>query len=131
MLNVTLFVLGWMLYNYLRMMNSLRSSSNSLEVNIEGMKRWLWFQHPALLAEAFLSAVLYPALVQFTINKISPPLQASGLQIAIWGFTGLAGFTSGTLLTQIIGLIPALRAEIPKLAPNVDNEAPVVQGSKQ
>lgn len=117
MLDVLMFILGWVLFNYLRMVNSLLSKSNGLDINAAGMKQWLWFQHPALLAEAFLSAVLYPALVQLVINQISPPLKAVNLGIAVWGFTGLAGFTSGTLLTQIIGFIPALRAEIPKLAP--------------
>lgn len=118
MLNVVWFVLGWLVCLFGQMQNSIVSSSNGLTNDLAGMKKWLRLQSGALLWRAFFSAVLYPALVQWAINKVSPPLQAVGLSIAVWGFAGIAGFSACGALHQLLGLIPALRGvEIPDAVP--------------
>src|ERR1700674_5602380 len=115
--NILMFCVGWLVFLLGQMQNSVRSSSNGLAVGWSGMNKWLQFQYINIITRAFVTAVLYPALIQSALTKMNAPMQAAGFGVQAWGLAGLAGYSANTLLNQLAGLIPALRIEIPQLAP--------------
>lgn len=110
-INIFMFVIGWLVFVYLQMENSLKSSSNGLTNDWKGMKLYLRSQSDSLVWRAFFSAIFYPALIQKAVNTIEPALAVAGLQIYAWGFSGLAGFGAYGFLYQITGLIGFLRGK--------------------
>lgn len=119
-MNISLYILGWFVCLAGQMLGSLWSPSNGLTKDLAGVKKWFLIQPDKLLYRAFFSAVLYPIILKLSINKISPPLQAMGLEGAVWTFAGLAGFSANHLIYVVLGVIPGMRAEIPELAPTQD-----------
>jgi hypothetical protein len=116
MLNVSMFVVGWLLFLLAQMQNSVRSTSNGLD-GLTGMKKWFRLQAVNILTRAFFSAALYPTLLKAALDKLDGPLHSAGLSIAAWGLAGFAGYMANTAMFQIFGLIPGLRVEIPALVP--------------
>src|SRR4051812_35985401 len=133
MLNVTMFVIGSLVFLYLQMANSLRSSSNGLTNDWKGVKLYLKSQASALVLRAFLSAVCYPALIQKGTDTIGPVLKAAGWEIYAWGFSALAGFGASGMLYQVTGLIGFMRGkEMHEVSPpteETNNDQPSASGS--
>lgn len=117
MLNIVMFVLGWLLFLVGQMFNSVKSTSNGLNVSMEGVFRWLRFQALNIAMRVFFTVIFYPTLLKVALDKLNGPLQSAGVGVAAWGLAGLAGYMANTALFQIFGLIPWLRVEIPSLAP--------------
>lgn len=127
-MNISLYALGWIVCLLGQMLGSIRSRSNGLTYDFAGMWKWLLIQPDKLLYRAFFSTVLYPIVLKLFISKVSPPLQAMGLEGAVWTFAALAGFSSNNLIYQVLGLVPGMRAEIPELAPTEDLKARIAAG---
>lgn len=123
-----LYLIGWLIFLFGQMEGSLRSNSNGLKNDWPSRWKWISVQSDKLLTRAFFSAILEPIIVKLLIQKIEAPLQAVGLSIAAWSASGLAGYCACSLVYQITGLIPGLRAEIPELAPTPELAAKQAEG---
>lgn len=120
MWNYLLYTLGWLVFLYGQMEGSLKSPSNGLANDFAGRKKWLLVQSDQLLKRAFFSAILCPLIIKLVIAKITPPLQAVGLSVAVWSASGVAGYCAQGLVYQVTGMFTGLRAEIPELAPTAE-----------
>jgi hypothetical protein len=126
-LDVTMFALGWLLFLFGQIQNSIRSSSNGLDTGWAGIKHWLNIQSVNLMTRLFFSVIFYPTLLAGVFAKMDAPLRATGLPLAAWGMAGIAGYTVNTGLNQIFGFIPWLRVEVGQLAPPSDAAAPTTK----
>jgi hypothetical protein len=112
MLNVTIYVVGWLLYVAAQAKNSISSNSNSLSGWV-GFKLWLRAHSVNLATRAFFSALAYG----FIIHDVATKIQAVGFSITSTTIAGVAGYAANALLYQFFGLFPGLRVEVSDLAP--------------
>jgi len=117
MLNVTFFILGWLVFVYGQAANSVRSSSNGLTQDWAGMLKWLRLQHVMLIERAFFSAIFYAALNQLVIKTVEPALKASGLGMNVWGMSGLTGFSASSGIHQLMGVVGLRGTEVHEAVP--------------
>lgn len=113
------------MFLYLQMVNSLRSESNGLKNDWNGMKTWLKLQSSVIIWRAFLSVIFYPTIIQKMTDSLEPLLTAYNLKIYNWGFSGLAGFGACGVLYQLTGLFSSLRGREPAnfIPPITENES--------
>ena len=112
MLNILVFVVGWILFVLAQAKNSVTSKSNSLQ-GWPGLKIWLFAQAVNLATRAFFSALAYGFLVQTIAGKID----GLGFHVTSTTIAGVAGYSANAMLYQFFGLFPFLRVEVPDLAP--------------
>ncbi len=111
-LQITLYLFGWILFVLAQAQNSVRSTANGL-AGWKGFERWLQLQALNLATRAFFSALFFG----FIVNDVSTKIQAVGLPLTSTTIAGIAGYAANALLYQIFGLVPWLRVEIPDLEP--------------
>jgi len=112
-LTLSLYLAGFFVQLLLQAQNSVQSSSNGLPTGFAGIVKWLHLQGINSLARLFLSVMLFPFFVQATAKLVA----SSGVTLETWALSGIAGYSASALLNQLTGLIPALRVEIPNVAP--------------
>jgi hypothetical protein len=112
MLNVAIFVLGWVLFVLAQAQNSIKSSTNGLQGKA-GWAGWLKIHAIELAWRAFGSGLLYHYIVQTTANKLA----GLGLSLESTSIAGFGGLAANSVLYQVFGLIPWLRVEVGELAP--------------
>jgi hypothetical protein len=112
LLNLSCYLLGWLLFALLQAQNSVRSTANGLE-GWRGLNWWAKLQGVNLFIRAGASAVFYPVAVQSMTAKVA----AAGFALSAAGVCALAGFTSNGMLYQFFGFVPQLRVEVQDLAP--------------
>jgi hypothetical protein len=113
MLNVAVYIVGWILYVAAQAQNSVTSKTNSLPAGWTGLKFWLSKHAVNLATRAFFSALFYGLIV----NTVTAKIHSAGMNIAAVSIAGTAGYTANTLLYQIFGYIPWLRVEVSDFAP--------------
>ena len=116
---VALFILGWLLFVAAQAYNSVRSTANGLS-GWAGYRAWLSLQSINLATRAFFSAIFYGTVIQFVAQKI----QSTGLTLHAYSIAGVAGYSANALLYQFFGLVPWLRVEISDLAPPTTTNPP-------
>lgn len=112
MLNVVVFVVGWVLFVLAQAQNSIKSSTNGLQ-GTAGWSRWFKIHAIDLAMRAFLSGLLYGFILHTVADKIS----AVGFPLTSTSIAGFGGLAANALLYQFFGLVPALRVEVADLAP--------------
>jgi hypothetical protein len=113
-LNVSVFIVGWLLFVLAQAQNSVKSKTNGLQ----SLSAWLKLQAVNIATRAFFSAMAYG----FIINTIASKAQSLGFPLTATTIAGIGGYSANALLYQFFGLFPALRVEVAELAP----PAPVV-----
>jgi hypothetical protein len=108
-LNVTIFIIGWLLFVLAQAQNSVKSKTNGLNTLAD------WFQLHAvnLLTRAFFSSIAYG----FIVHTVSTKVQALGFPMTATTIAGIGGYSANALLYQFFGLMPWLRVEVADLAP--------------
>lgn len=115
-LNVSVFIVGWLLFVVAQAQNSVKSKTNGLT----SLAAWLRMQAVNLITRAFFSALAYG----FILNTVSSKLQAVGFTVTATTIAGLGGYSANALLYQFFGLMPWLRVEVADLAPPSATAAP-------
>jgi hypothetical protein len=111
-LNVVVFVIGWMLFVLAQAQNSIKSSTNGLQGKA-GWAQWFKIHAIELAWRAFGSGLLYHYIVQTTANKLA----GLGLSLESTSIAGFGGLAANSVLYQVFGLIPWLRVEVADLTP--------------
>ncbi len=111
--NITLYLMGWLLFVAGQAQNSVRSTSNGLDGGFAGLQKWLSFHWVNLAQRAFFSGIFYG----FIVHTIGLKLVAAGFPVTSYMTAGIGGWAANGLLYQIFGLIPGLRIEVAELAP--------------
>jgi len=131
--NITLYLMGWVLFVAGQAQNSIRSKSNGLDSGLRGLQQWLGFHLVNLAQRAFFCGLFYG----FIVHTIGIKLQAAGFPITSYMVAGIGGWAANGLLYQIFGLIPGLRIEVAELAPPPNSQVvpvspqPISTGAKQ
>lgn len=112
MIEVLVYILGWLLFVAAQAQNSVRSTANGLS-GWAGVWHWAELQAVNLMTRAFFSAIFYAWVMQQVTTKI----EAAGLVLTGTTIAGVAGYTANALLYQLFGLLPWLRVEVQDLAP--------------
>jgi hypothetical protein len=108
-LNVSVFILGWLLFVLAQAQNSVKSKTNGLTT----LKDWFRVHAVNLATRAFFSALGYG----FIIHTVSAKIQAVGFPVTATTIAGLGGYSANALLYQFFGYFPWLRVEVADLAP--------------
>lgn len=111
--NITLYLMGWVLFVAVQAQNSVQSKTNGLSSGIGGLQQWLAMHMVNLAQRAFFCGLFYG----FIVHTIGIKLQAAGFPITSYMTAGIGGWASNAMLYQIFGLIPGLRIEVAELAP--------------
>jgi hypothetical protein len=111
-LNVVVFVIGWVLFVLAQAQNSIKSSTNGLQGKA-GWAQWFKIHAIELAWRAFGSGLLYHYIVQTTANKLA----GLGLSLESTSIAGFGGLAANSVLYQVFGLIPWLRVEVADLTP--------------
>ena len=111
--NITLYLMGWVLFVAGQAQNSIRSQTNGLSSGITGLQQWLSMHIVNLAQRAFFCGLFYG----FIVHTIGIKLQGAGFPITSYMVAGIGGWAANGLLYQIFGLIPGLRIEVAELAP--------------
>lgn len=122
-LNVSVFVIGWLLFVLAQAQNSIKSSTNGLQGKA-GWVHWLQMHAIDLLMRGFVSGLLYGFILHTVADKIS----ALGFPLTSTSIAGFGGLAANAVLYQFFGLIPALRVEVGELAPPAGPPAPAKPG---
>lgn len=112
MLNVAVFITGWILFVAAQAQNSVASKTNNLS-GWPGAKRWLSAQAVNLCTRAFFSGLAYG----FLIHTVASKIDGLGFHVSAHSIAGVAGYSANALLYQFFGLFPGLRVEVSDLAP--------------
>ena len=112
-INIALYILGWVLFVAGQAKNSVSSKTNGLPAGFPGLKLWLSAHAVNLAQRAFFSGIFYT----FLIHTVASEIQKAGMPFASYTIAGLAGFCANALLYQVFGLFPGLRVEIADFAP--------------
>lgn len=123
-LNVSLYVMGWLLYVAAQAQNSVSSKSNGLS-GVAGFKIWLRAHMVNLATRGFFSGLAYT----FVIHTLASKMQSVGFSVSGAAIAGTAGYSANALLYQFFGLFPGLRVEMSQLAPPTDPPPPNPAGS--
>jgi hypothetical protein len=115
LVNIFMYLIGWVLYVAAQAQNSVKSKSNGLQ-GFEGIRTWLRLQLVNLATRAFFSGLAYG----FLVHKSAAMIQAAGFPLTSTTIAGVAGYTANAGLYQFFGLFPGLRVEVPELAPPVN-----------
>jgi len=111
--NITLYLMGWVLFVAGQAQNSIRSQTNGLSSGITGLQQWLSMHIVNLAQRAFFCGLFYG----FIVHTIGTKLQAAGFPVTSYMVAGFGGWSANGLLYQIFGMIPGLRVEVADLAP--------------
>jgi len=111
--NITLYLMGWVLFVAGQAQNSIRSKTNGLASGIAGLQQWLSMHLVNLAQRAFFCGLFYG----FIVHTVGIKLQTAGFPITSYMTAGIGGWAANGLLYQIFGLIPGLRVEVAELAP--------------
>ncbi len=112
MLNIMIFVVGWLLFVAGQAQNSVKSKSNGLQ-GWPGFKLWLQAQAVNLATRAFFSGLAY----SYIVHSITAKTAALGFPVASATIAGVGGWSANGMLYQFFGLFPFLRVEMSELAP--------------
>jgi hypothetical protein len=113
MLNITVYIVGWLLYVAAQAQNSVSSKTNGLRTGWSGIWEWLGMHGVNLATRAFFSALAYG----FFIHTMTGKIQSVGFPITSTAIAGSAGYAANAMLYQFFGLFPGLRVEVADLAP--------------
>ncbi len=108
-LNISVYVLGWLLFVLAQAQNSVKSKTNGLTTVRE------WFRGHAvnLATRAFFSALGYGFIIHTVAGKVADV----GLPVTSTAIAGIGGYSANALLYQFFGYLPWLRVEVADLAP--------------
>jgi hypothetical protein len=112
MLNIAVYVIGWLLFVAAQCKNSLNSKTNSL-AGWPGVRSWLASQSVNLATRAFFCAIGY----SFLVHTVAAKIDAVGFHVTSTMISGFAGYGANGMLYQLFGLFPGLRVEVSDLAP--------------
>ena len=113
MLNIFVYVMGWILYVAAQAQNSVKSKTNGLASGWRGIAEWLAMHGVNLATRAFFSALAYG----FFIHTMATKIEAVGFSITSTAIAGSSGYAANAMLYQFFGLFPGLRVEVADLAP--------------
>lgn len=113
LVNVLMYLIGWVLYVAAQAQNSAKSKTNGLPSGFEGIKVWLRLHLVNLATRAFFSGLAYG----FLVHTIAIKIQNVGMPLTSTTIAGVAGYSANALLYQFFGLFPGLRVEVSDLAP--------------
>lgn len=116
--NITLYIMGWLLFVAGQAQNSIRSTSNGLSNDLKGWETWLRLHLYDLAWRAFFSGIFYGFLIQTTTVK----LRAVGLEVESYTVAGCAGWLANGAVYQLGGLVGIRNEVSQKVPPN--NGAP-------
>lgn len=119
-----MYIVGCLLQLALQIQNSIRSKSNGVETGWQGIVHWLRLSLLSVMIRQFFAVIMFPAIIQGPLTKLTGPLQAAGFPIPPWGIAGIFGYANGEFLNRLAGLIPGLRVEIPQLVPPDPSDTP-------
>lgn len=119
MLNVTVYVIGWLLFVAAQAQNSVASKSNSLQRGWPGIKVWLQAHAVVLATRAFFSALAYG----FIVHTVAGKIDGMGFHVSSHAIAGVAGYSANALLYQFFGLFPGMRVEVSDFAPPASTQA--------
>ena len=108
-LNISVFVLGWVLFVLAQAQNSVKSKTNGLS----SLKAWFQMHAVNLATRAFFSALGYGFIIHTVAGKVADV----GLPITSTAIAGIGGYSANALLYQFFGYLPWLRVEVADLAP--------------
>jgi hypothetical protein len=108
-LDVSVFVLGWVLFVLAQAQNSVKSKTNGLST----VKDWFKMHAVNLATRAFFSALAYG----FIVHTIASKIESAGLQLTATSIAGIGGYSANALLYQFFGYLPWLRVEVADQAP--------------
>jgi hypothetical protein len=111
--NITLYLMGWVLFVAVQAQNSIQSKTNGLATGFKGLQQWLSMHLVNLAQRAFFSGIFYG----FIVHSVGIKLQAAGFPVTSYMMAGIGGWAANGLLYQIFGLIPGMRIEVADLAP--------------
>lgn len=113
MLNITVYIIGWLLYVAAQAQNSVTSKTNGLSTGATGIGEWLRMHAVNLMTRAFFSALAFT----FFIHTMAEKIHAVGFAVTSTAIAGCAGYAANAMLYQFFGLFPGLRVEVADLAP--------------
>lgn len=108
-LDVSVFVLGWILFVLAQAQNSVKSNTNGLTT----VKSWFAMHAVNLATRAFFSALAYG----FIVHTVATKIESAGLQLTATSIAGIGGYSANALLYQFFGYLPWLRVEVADQAP--------------
>lgn len=123
LVNIAMFVVGWLLFVLAQIQNSVLSSTNSLQGK-DGWLSWLKLHAIELALRAFGSGLLYTYIVHYTADKLS----AIGLSLGSTAYAGFGGIAANSVLYQFFGLVPWLRVEVAHVSPPMNPPAEPPKG---
>lgn len=109
MLNIGIFIVGWLLFVWAQAQNSVKSKTNG----VNSVFDWLKLHAVNLATRAFFSAMAYG----FIIHTVATKAQGLGFPLTASTIAGIGGYSANALLYQFFGLLPWLRVETADLAP--------------
>jgi len=109
MLNIGVFIIGWLLFVLAQAQNSVKSKTNGLN----SLSAWLKLQAINLATRAFFCGLAYG----FIIHTVAAKAQSLGFPVTATTIAGVGGYSANALLYQFFGLFPSLRVEVADLAP--------------
>jgi hypothetical protein len=108
-LDVSVFILGWVLFVLAQAQNSVKSKTNGLT----SIGSYFRMHGVNLATRAFFSALAYG----FIVHTIAAKIEAVGLSLTATSVAGIGGYSANALLYQFFGYLPWLRVEVADLAP--------------
>jgi hypothetical protein len=108
-LDVSVFILGWVLFVLAQAQNSVKSKTNGLN----GLGAWFQMHAVNLATRAFFSALAYG----FIVHTVASKIESAGLSLTATSVAGIGGYSANALLYQFFGYLPWLRVEVADLAP--------------
>lgn len=108
-LDVSVFILGWVLFVLAQAQNSVKSKTNGLT----SLKAWFSMHAVNLATRAFFSALAYG----FIVHTVAQKIESAGLSLTATSIAGIGGYSANALLYQFFGYLPWLRIEVADQAP--------------
>lgn len=108
-LDVSVFILGWILFVLAQAQNSVKSKTNGLT----NLKSWFQMHAVNLATRAFFSALAYG----FIVHTVASKIETAGLSLTATSIAGIGGYSANALLYQFFGYLPWLRVEVADQAP--------------
>jgi hypothetical protein len=113
LVNILMYLIGWVLYVAAQAQNSAASKTNGLPHGFEGIKLWMRLHLVNLATRAFFSGLAYG----FLVHTVAAKIQTIGFPLTSTAIAGVAGYSANAMLYQFFGLFPGLRVEVADLAP--------------
>jgi len=120
MWNAIFYAIGFLIFIFGQMHNSVQSKSNNLQ-GWPGYRAWLNAQAANIATRALFCFAGY----SFAVHKVAENVQAHGMPVTGTGLAAIAGFAACGILYQTFGALGFMRVE------TIDIAAPSPESPKQ